>query len=110
MPRETSCHQSSQNQASTDCIFTGAYLLSTLEIDLTDYRDEFPVEPKWEAGPRAKVSSHVRVVEFDLVIIIEGRQLKYEARWPAGTTRPEDVRVRKRQYVSLAPSFAPGTA
>ena len=51
-----------------------------------------------------------RVVVFDLVIIVEGRQLKFEVRWPSGANSLAEVKVRKTGYVSLAPSLAPGTA
>ncbi len=51
-----------------------------------------------------------RVVVFDLILIVEGLQLKYEARWPSGANSLADVKVKKTGYVSLAPSLPPGTA
>ena len=51
-----------------------------------------------------------KVIIFDLAIIVEGRQLKFEARWPPGAESPGDVRVKKTGYVSLAPSLPLGTA
>ena len=51
-----------------------------------------------------------KVVVFDLVIIVEGRQLKFEARWPSGANSLAEVKVRKTGYVNLAPSLALGTA
>lgn len=41
--------------------------------------------------------------------MVEGRQLKYEARWPSGAASADEVRRRKQGYISLAPSFVPGT-
>lgn len=88
----------------------GASLLSFIEIDVSDLKDEFPTEPKASTGPRTRPKNRDnRVVKFDLVIMVEGRQLKYEARWPSGARSADEVRIRKRGYVSLAPSFAPGT-
>ncbi|ETN47239.1 uncharacterized protein HMPREF1541_01431 [Cyphellophora europaea CBS 101466] len=88
----------------------GASLLSYIEIDVSELKKEFPLEDKADAGPRTKVSKRSsRIVKFDLVIDVEGKQLKYEARWPPGAKTPEEVRVRKSGYVSLAPSFVPGT-
>lgn len=89
--------------------YAGASLLSYIEVDVSDLKKEFPLEYKADAGPRTKVSNRfIRVVKFDLVIDIEGKQLKYEARWPPRAETPEEVQVRKSGYVSLAPSFAPG--
>jgi hypothetical protein len=88
----------------------GAFVLSYIEVDVSDLRNEFPLEPKATTGPRTRVSNRDhRVVKFDLVIMVEGRQLKYEARWPSAALSADEVRVRKRGYVSLAPSFVPGT-
>lgn len=85
-------------------------MLSHVEIDVSDLREEFPLQDKGDAGPRTKVSNRfVRVVVFDLIIHVEGKELKFEARWPPGAKTPEEVRVRKSGYVSMAPSFAPGT-
>lgn len=85
-------------------------LLSRIEVDVSELKKEFPLEDKADVTPRTKVSNRfIRVVTFDLVIEVEGKQLKYEARWPPGAKTPEEVRVRKSGYVSLAPSFAPGT-
>lgn len=90
-------------------IYAGASLLSYIEVDVSDLKKEFPLEDKVNVGPRTKVSNRtIRVVKFDLVIEVDGKQLKYEARWPPGAKTPEEVRVRKSGYVSLAPSFAPG--
>lgn len=70
----------------------------------------FPLEEKFDAGPRTKERNrYSRVVRFDLVIEVSGKQLKYEATWPPGATKPEDVLIRKSNYISLAPSFMPGT-
>ncbi|KEF55827.1 uncharacterized protein A1O9_08578 [Exophiala aquamarina CBS 119918] len=87
-----------------------AFLLSYIEVNVSEFKKEFPEVDKATAGPRMRVSNRkIRVVQFDLVIIVEGRQLKYEARWPSGAPSPEAVRIRKQGYVSLAPSFVPGT-
>ncbi len=46
------------------------------------------------------------VVEYDLVAIVEGRNLRYEARYPAagGTGK-----VQKASQISIASAFKPGT-
>lgn len=85
-------------------------MLSFIEVDVSEYRHQFPKQERAGVGPRTKKSNReVKVVKFDLVIIVEGRQLQYEARWPSGTKSPNEVRIRKRGCISLAPSFVPGT-
>jgi hypothetical protein len=61
---------------------------------------------------------HYRV-EYDLVVIAEGRNLKYEARWPVMNNHQE-IKKRKRAgqqefvaletaQISIASAFQPGT-
>jgi hypothetical protein len=58
-------------------------------------------------------------VEYDLVVIVEGRNLRYEARWPP-MDHHDEIRKRKRAgkssfvvletaQVSIASAFQPGT-
>lgn len=104
--------------------YAGASLLSKIEIDVSDLKDEFPVEDTVKVNvsnsvdespfdgtvdKRPSTSASVRVVKFNLVIEVNGKQLKYEARWPPEAQTAKEVRVRKSGYISLAPSFAPGT-
>ena len=50
-------------------------------------------------------------VEFDLVMIIEGRNLYYEARWPQSSGMEPSIHqeVRGRGQVCIAAAFKPGT-
>jgi hypothetical protein len=57
-----------------------------------------PVEP--EEGCTWK--RHYKI-EFELVMIVEGRNLRFEARWPAGGN------VVAENTVSIAAAFRPGT-
>jgi hypothetical protein len=57
-----------------------------------------PVDP--EPGTEGK--RHYKV-EFELVMIIDGRNLTFEARWPKGG------RVQERGQISIAAAFEPGT-
>lgn len=45
-------------------------------------------------------------IEFELVIQIDGRNLRFEARYPAG----ENGKVMGARQISIAGSFQPGTA
>jgi hypothetical protein len=52
-------------------------------------------------------------VEFQLVMIVDGRNLRYEARLPmpsATTTGPRGQTVHARGQISIAAAFKPGTA
>ena len=69
-----------------------------------------PESNAYEHTRARKAKRENKNVVFDLVIIVEGRQLKYEARWPSNAISPDEVKVRRTGYVSLAPSLAPGTA
>jgi hypothetical protein len=67
---------------------------------LKDDPDFHPVEP----DPGGKGQLHYRV-EFELVIKIDGRNLRFEARYPTG----EDGVVMGARQISIAASFQPGT-
>jgi hypothetical protein len=45
-------------------------------------------------------------VQFQLVMIIEGRNLRYEARWPKGGAS----KVTGKGHVCIAAAFEPGTS
>jgi len=52
-------------------------------------------------------------IEFELVMIVDGRNLRYEARWPKSTAVgaiPEGQRVHARGQICIAAAFDPGTA
>lgn len=60
---------------------------------------------------------HYRV-EYDLVVIVENRNLRYEARWPSKQAvyscdqvvpLPDTPEVKQRGQLSLAAAFQPGT-
>ena len=57
-----------------------------------------PVDP--EEGLKGK--RHYKV-EYELVMIIDGRNLRYEARYPAGGA------VQNKGQISIAAAFVPGT-
>jgi hypothetical protein len=57
-----------------------------------------PIEP--EPGYAGKL--HYRI-EFELVMIVDGRNMRYEARWPKGGE------ARSGGQISIAAAFRPGT-
>jgi hypothetical protein len=94
----------------------GAYELARIEVDMSKHIKKIrSVRIPSNKSPRKapiksppKRARRKRIVKLDLVITIEGRQLKFEARWPSGAKTEEDIKVREIGYVSLAPSLMPG--
>lgn len=71
---------------------------------------ESPSEFSTYSGPRAP---KYWAVTFDLVMIVDGRNLRYEARWPPSTdvdARNHGQRVHAMGQTSIAAAFRPGTA
>jgi hypothetical protein len=58
-----------------------------------------PIHP----GPNHYGKSHY-LVEYELVMIIDGRNLTYQARWPMGGE------ITASKEISIAAAFIPGTA
>jgi hypothetical protein len=69
-------------------------LLGTLE----------PVLPEPYQDGSLRGEAHLRV-EYDLFAIVEGRNMRYEARYPSG----EQGKVREAGQISIAAAFKPGT-
>jgi hypothetical protein len=90
-----------------------AELAGAIEVDMTFLRDQGHINvvypSQWSAKPGEKNGYYA--VEFDLVMIIDGRNLKYEARWPptVGDTPPLNQHVRASGQVCIAAAFKPGT-
>lgn len=52
-------------------------------------------------------------VEFQLVMVVDGRNLRYEARWPVPREDgqfPQEQTVQAKGQFSIAAAFQPGTA
>lgn len=84
-------------------VFAGHEQAGHILVDMTFLKDDpdfCPVKP----APGGKGQIHYRV-EFDLVIKINGRNLRFEARYPGG----ENGILRGERQFSIAASFQPGT-
>ncbi|RHZ51804.1 Hsp70 family protein [Aspergillus thermomutatus] len=78
---------------------TGAKLAGTIKLDMTFLRTEGyirPIKPDNLHGRR-----HYRV-EYDLVMIVDGYNIKYEARWDNG----QGERVLAQKQINIAAAFA----
>jgi hypothetical protein len=83
--------------------YLGAEVAGSIVADMTFLRTEGRIQPiSPEAGELGK--RHYKV-EFDLVMIVDGRNLRYEARYPMG----EEGQVRQSGQVCIAAAFDPGT-
>jgi acyl-ACP thioesterase len=109
--KKLSNHPGVPASSTDDASSAGAYEVGRIEIDMTEHMKEIKqysndFHKSREDRPRRKIL----VVKFDLVVVMEGKQLKWEVRWPSGAKTTEEIKVRKVGYVSLAPSLMPGTA
>jgi hypothetical protein len=62
------------------------------------------------SGPKAPLHWEVT---FELVMIIDGRNLRYEARWPPSNSPEASLysqRVQEKGQICIAAAFKPGTA
>jgi len=81
--------------------FIGAEVAGKIVTDMTFLKTDgliSPMEP--EDGEKGK--RHYKV-EYELVMIVDGRNLRYEVRYPAGGA------VQSKGQISIAAAFVPGT-
>jgi hypothetical protein len=82
---------------------------------MTFLKDQNLIHPEvtsdWSKFTGSKKKRYL-TVEFDLVMIVEGRNLRYEARWPSvGKLKDgQEQQVQAAGQVCIAAGFQPGTA
>lgn len=79
----------------------GLQIAGKILVDMTWLRDKKVIRPIEPTSANGGIRHYK--VEYELVAIIEGRDLRYEARYPAGG------KVQKSLQVSIAAAFRPGT-
>ena len=102
----------------------GAEIAGLIAVDMTFLKTEGYIQPR----PPSEYSRYDNPkqlhwdVVFDLVMIVDGRNLYYEARWPpldrnGAVEQPLDRdgafqqrAVQPRGQICIAPAFEPGTA
>ena len=88
-------------------VLKGAEEAGRLVVDMTFLKDEghvLPVIPEPDADGIVRGMPHYSVT-YDLVPIVQGRDLKYVARYPADGSGE----VLKTGQISIAAAFEPGT-
>jgi hypothetical protein len=94
----------------------GHELAGEMKVDMTFLKTKKLIEPERPRFVEAKVSKAFKkgywTVEFEIVLVIQGRNLRYEARWPKRELlQPGEVQtVCRRGQVCIAAAFEPGTA
>ncbi|PQE05216.1 Hsp70 family protein [Rutstroemia sp. NJR-2017a BBW] len=83
---------------------TDAQIAGRIVVDMTFLREKGIIQPIEPEDDKDGIE-HYRV-DYELVAIVEGRALRYEARWPAG----EDGQVQGSGQLSIAAAFKEGTA
>ncbi|PQE30977.1 hypothetical protein CJF32_00007970 [Rutstroemia sp. NJR-2017a WRK4] len=81
-----------------------AQIAGRIIVDMTFLREKGIIQPVEPEDDKDGIE-HYRV-DYELVAIVEGRALRYEARWPAG----EDGQVQGSGQLSIAAAFKEGTA
>lgn len=82
--------------------FIGARVAGKITVDMTPIIQQGHIQPA-TIKPGYDGKPHYKI-EFDLVIIINGRNLRYEARWPVGSAE-----TRSQGQICIAAAFRPGT-
>jgi len=89
----------------------------SITANMSFLRDEGHIRPvpqsEFSNFKGTKAQQAYWAVTFELVMIIDGRNLRYEARWPPlddpeATIHPQ--RVYAQGQISIAAAFKPGTA
>ncbi|KAF2647604.1 hypothetical protein K491DRAFT_614350 [Lophiostoma macrostomum CBS 122681] len=94
----------------------GHELAGEMKVDMTFLKTKKLIKPQRPWHMDEKTSKAFKQgywnVEFEIVLVIHGRNLRYEARWPRRDhLQPGQVQtVCKRGQVCIAAAFPPGTA
>lgn len=73
-------------------------------MDMTDHKEKFPIELRSSLPDEGEKEYYQ--VTYDLVVVVEGRNLRYEAWYPSA----EDGTVQQAAQISIAAAFQPGTS
>ncbi|KAF8849939.1 hypothetical protein BDZ45DRAFT_752274 [Acephala macrosclerotiorum] len=83
-----------------------AQVAGKIIVDMTRLRDENKIQPAQPVAKSGSIRGQIHYkVNYDLVAIVEARNLRYEARYPSG----ENGRVQETGQVCIAAAFEPGT-
>ncbi|KAH7378746.1 hypothetical protein BKA66DRAFT_610262 [Pyrenochaeta sp. MPI-SDFR-AT-0127] len=92
----------------------GAEKIGTIEADLTFLKDEGRIEPQFPSNDSIHAGSHKQhwEVHYEVAMIVEGRSIRFEARWPVKDSlqHGQKQRVLAMKLVGMASAFKPGTA
>jgi len=102
---------SSQSKNSADKINTEAEKVGRVIADMTFLKTEEHIQLRY---PKDFNGCGFYKVEFDLVMIVEGRNLKYEARWPQQKSIKRNAALGRPQVwgsgqLNITAAFVPGT-
>jgi hypothetical protein len=81
-------------------------MAGTFKVDMTFLRTQGLLQPTIPNPEESKGREHYNV-EFDIVIEVDGLNLYYGARWPAGSNG--QVLEGSQGQLSIAAAFDPGT-
>jgi hypothetical protein len=91
----------------------GAEAIGTIETDLTFLITDGLIEPQLPSAESTYVNSRKKhwQAHYEILMIVEGRSIRFEARWPARQDLKPGVnqRVLATKLVGIAAAFLPGT-
>jgi hypothetical protein len=95
-------------------LYEGAELIGTIGVDLSFLKDQKLIQPKTPdpEGNYAVKRAPYWEPEYEVALIIEGRSIRFEARWPLKEQLlpGQEQRVLAMKLVGIAAAFKPGTA
>jgi len=92
----------------------GAQKVGTIVANMNFLRDEGLIEPQFPSVYSTHSSSQKQhwEVHYEVAMIVEGRSIRFEARWPLmeKLNQGQEQRVLAMKLVGIAAAFRPGTA
>ncbi|CZR65043.1 uncharacterized protein PAC_14943 [Phialocephala subalpina] len=114
-PMNEGLHSSTLSQTRLTIPFKGAIEAGRIIVDMTFLRDEgkiTPIYPEVYGSEEGEYDEEEDIrgkphylITYDIVPIVQGRNLRYEVRYPAG----EPGKTQKIGQICIAAAFTPGT-
>jgi len=105
--------RSSHNEEQITHTLAAAEIVGSIEADVSFLKDENLIEPKLpDPDGNPTLQRLFWEPEYEVALIVEGRSIRFEARWPIteNLSLGQNQRVLAMKVVGIAAAFKPGTA
>jgi hypothetical protein len=105
--------RSSHNEEQITHILAAAEIVGSIEADVSFLKDENLIEPNIpDPDGDPTLQRLFWEPEYEVALIVEGRSIRFEARWPITENLylGQNQRVLAMKVVGIAAAFKPGTA